>query len=236
MNITTADYIFLIFAIGLLVLMLFLYRNTKKTMKTNIKEILEEYKELKRMTSELHKDAENIKVQSKHTEVSEAEKADKKEKDDYLLREYMYEIRQKNKADIEKAINIIKEELKNDIENGLKNVAAVPKVVKPGKADKKQKKVKEVETKNEEVIKIDLDLNEEHLNILYNIAEETEEVSFWILLENYRKVFPDKERKDFQVRVRELIENNMIREAYAASGDFFFTVTNQGLIYIRQKM
>jgi uncharacterized protein YoxC len=46
MNITTADYIFLILAIGLLVLMLFLYRKTKKTMKTNIKEILEEYKEL----------------------------------------------------------------------------------------------------------------------------------------------------------------------------------------------
>jgi phage-related protein len=236
MNITTADYIFLILAIGLLVLMLFLYRKTKKTMKTNIKEILEEYKELKRMASELHKDAENIKEQSQHHELSVAEKRDKKENDDYILREYMYEIRQKNKADIEKAINKIKEELKNDIEKGLKSVAPITEAVKPGKADKKQKKVKEAKIEDEKAVEIDLDLNEEHLNILYNVAEETEEVSFWVLLENYKKVFPGKERKDFQVRVRELIENNMIREAYAASGDFFFTVTNQGLMHIRKKM
>ena len=57
-----------------------------------------------------------------------------------------------------------------------------------------------------------------------------------ILFDNYKKVFPDRERKEFQVIVRELIENNMIRESYAAAGDFFFRVTNEGLVYIRKKM
>lgn len=236
MTMTTADYFFLILAVGLLILMLFLYRNTKKAIKTNIKEILGEYKELKRMATELHKDAKNIKVQNDHPNVPVTENADKKDYDEYLLREYIYEVRQKNKADIEKAVNKLREEIKSDMEREWERVAAKTESVKPKRKEEKQKKEKEPQAKEEIAATVDLNLNEEHLNILYNIAEETEEVSFWAMLENYKKVFPDKERKDFQVRVRELIDNNMIREAYAASGDFFFTVTNQGLLYIRKKM
>ena len=105
--------------------------------------------------------------------------------------------------------------------------------LKPEEKEKPKKKEKPKEDKPKEV---ELDLNDEHLNILYNLAEETEEIALGVLFDNYKKVFPDKERKEFQVIVRELLENNMIRESYAAAGDFFFTVTNEGLVYIRKKM
>ena len=72
--------------------------------------------------------------------------------------------------------------------------------------------------------------------VINRIIEETEEIALGVLFENYKKVFPDKKRKEFQVIVRELLENNMIRESYAAAGDFFFTVTNEGLVYIRKRM
>jgi hypothetical protein len=234
MNISTADYIFLLIAAGLMVIMFVLYKRTRKEMKANIREILEEYKELKQMASELRKGAENFK--DGDYEASRNSESNKKEVDDYKdyqLREYIYEVRQKNKADIERAIKKLKEELKNDVEQKLGQTEVKAEVAAPEIKEKikKTKKPKEdVETK------MDIDLSDEHLNILYNLAEETEEVALGILFDNYKKVFPDKERKEFQVIVRELLENNMIRESYAAAGDFFFTVTNEGLVYIRKKM
>jgi flagellar basal body-associated protein FliL len=234
MNISTTDLIILLIAVGLMVVMFFLYRKTKRDMKANIREILEEYKELKKMASELHKNAENYKE-----EVSEAPhnpETSKKETDDYKdyqLREYIYEVRQKNKADIERAIKNLKEEIKHDLEQKLDQARPKPKAAIP----KRKEKIKKTKKPKEDTTgKIKLDLNDEHLNILYNLAEETEEVALGVLFENYKKIFPDKERKEFQVIVRELIEKNMIRETYAAAGDFFFTVTNEGLVYIRRKM
>ena len=203
-------------------------------MKANIREILEEYKELKQMASELRKDASNFK--DEENEAPHNPQTSKKEVDDYKdyqLREYIYEVRQKNKADIERAIKKLKEEIKNDVEQKLGQTKEKTDAVAP-KVEEKTKKA--MKPKEDAEAKIDLDLSDEHLNILYNLAEETEEVALGILFENYKKVFPDKERKEFQVIVRELIENNMIRESYAAAGDFFFTVTNEGLVYIRKKM
>jgi F0F1-type ATP synthase membrane subunit b/b' len=234
MNISTADYIFLLFAVVLMVIMFFLYRRTKRDMKANIREILEEYKELKQMASELRKDAGNFKEEE--PEVTRDPKTSQKEVDDYKdyqLREYIYEVRQKNKADIERAIKKLKEELKNDVEQKLDQSQIKVEADAPKKKDKTKKPKKPLKDTDQ---KIELDLSEEHLNILYNLAEETEEVALGILFDNYKKVFPDKERKEFQVIVRELIEKNMIRESYAAAGDFFFTVTNEGLVYIRKKM
>lgn len=234
MNISTADYIFLLIAVGLIVVMFFLYRRTKKAMKANIREILEEYKELRQMASELRKNAENNK--DGKTEAPSNPGASQKEIDDYKdyqLRDYIYEVRQKNKADIERAIKNLKEEIQIDLEKKLGQMQLEAEPVKPEKKDKPKRKEK---PREDELDKIDLDLSDEHLNILYNLAEETEEIALGVLFENYRKVFPDKERKDFQVIVRELLENNMIRESYAAAGDFFFTVTNEGLVYIRKKM
>ena len=232
MNISISDYIFLLIAVGLLVVMFFLYRRTKRVMKANIREILEEYKELKQMASELRKDAENNKEQENESprdlETPQKEVDDYKE---YQLREYIYEVRQKNKADIERAIKKVKEEIKNDIEK--KWDQAQPKAVTPKEKEKTEKKKM---PKKDKTRKIELDLSDEHLNILYNLAEETEEVALGVLFDNYKKVFPEKERKEFQVIVRELIDNNMIRESYTAAGDFFFTVTNEGLVYIRKKM
>ena len=232
MNISIADYIFLLIAVGLLVIMFFLYRRTKRVMKANIREILEEYKELKQMASELRKDAENNKEQENESprdlETPQKEVDDYKE---YQLREYIYEVRQKNKADIERAIKKVKEEIKNDIEK--KWDQAQPKAVTPKEKEKTEKKKM---PKKDKTRKIELDLSDEHLNILYNLAEETEEVALGVLFDNYKKVFPEKERKEFQVIVRELIDNNMIRESYTAAGDFFFTVSNEGLVYIRKKM
>lgn len=232
MNISIADYIFLLIAVGLLVVMFFLYRRTKRVMKANIREILEEYKELKQMASELRKDAENNKEQENESprdlETPQKEVDDYKE---YQLREYIYEVRQKNKADIERAIKKVKEEIKNDIEK--KWDQAQPKAVTPKEKEKTEKKKM---PKKDKTRKIELDLSDEHLNILYNLAEETEEVALGVLFDNYKKVFPEKERKEFQVIVRELIDNNMIRESYTAAGDFFFTVSNEGLVYIRKKM
>lgn len=202
-------------------------------MKANIREILEEYKELKQMASDLRKDTD------KHIEKNEAPPevdTRKKEDDDYhdyKLREYIYEVRQKNKADIERAIKKLKEEIKNDLEKKMEKSIPKTEVVTPEEKERKEKKTK---PKKELTAKITLDLNDEHLNILYNLAEETEEVALGVLFDNYKKVFPDKERKEFQVIVRDLIENNMIREAYKAAGDFFFTVTNEGLVYLRKKM
>jgi len=234
MNISTADYIFLLFAVVLMVIMFFLYRRTKRDMKANIREILEEYKELKQMASELRKDAGNFKEEE--PEVTRDPKTSQKEVDDYKdyqLREYIYEVRQKNKADIEKAIKKLKEELKNDVEQKMDQSQIKVEADAPKKKDKTKKPKKPLEDTEQ---KIELDFSEEHLNILYNLAEETEEVALGILFDNYKKVFPAKERKEFQVIVRELIEKNMIRESYAAAGDFFFTVTNEGLVYIRKKM
>jgi F0F1-type ATP synthase membrane subunit b/b' len=234
MNISTADYIFLLIAVGLMVVMFFLYRRTRKAMKANIREILEEYKELKQMASELKKDTKKHKEEE--GEALDNPETPKKEIDDYKdyqLREYIYEVRQKNKADIERAIKKLKEEITNDVEQKLSQAQVKTKAVAP-KAKEKSKDTKK--PKEETVVKMDLNLSDEHLNILYNLAEETEEVALGVLYENYKKVFPDKERKEFQVIVRELLENNMIRESYAAAGDFFFTVTNEGLVYIRKKM
>jgi hypothetical protein len=234
MNISTADYIFLIIAIGLLVIMVFLYRRTKKAMKANIREILEEYKELKQMARELRKDAENStegKTEAPHNPESSQKEID--DYKDYQLREYIYEVRQKNKADIDRAVKKLKEEIEVDLAKRFKETQLKTKRLKPEDKDKPKKKERPKEDKPKE---IELDLNEEHLNVLYNLAEETEEIALGVLFENYKKVFPDKERKEFQVIVRELIENNMIRESYAAAGDFFFTVTNEGLVYIRKKM
>lgn len=234
MNISTADYIFLIIALGLMVIMFVLYRRTRKAMKANIREILEEYKELKQMASELRKDAENHKEDrsdaSQNPEPSQKEIEDYK---DYQLREYIYEVRQKNKADIDRAIKKLKEEIQIDLEKKLGQAQIKAKPVKPVEKEKPKKKEK---PKDEKPKKVELDLNEEHLNVLYNLAEETEEIALGVLFDNYKKVFPDKEIKEFQVIVRELLENNMIRESYAAAGDFFFTVTNEGLMYIRRKM
>jgi len=234
MNISIADYIFLLIAVGLLVIMFFLYRRTKRVMKANIREILEEYKELKQMASELRKDAENNKEQENESprdlETPQKEVDDYKE---YQLREYIYEVRQKNKADIERAIKKVKEEIKNDIEKKWDQAQPKAKAVTPKEKEKTEKKKM---PKKDKTRKIELDLSDEHLNILYNLAEETEEVALGVLFDNYKKVFPEKERKEFQVIVRELIDNNMIRESYTAAGDFFFTVTNEGLVYIRKKM
>jgi F0F1-type ATP synthase membrane subunit b/b' len=234
MNISTADYIFLLIALGLMVVMVFLYRRTKKAMKANIREILEEYKELKQMASEFRKDSENYKEEA--PEAPRNQETSKKETDDYKdyqLREYIYEVRQKNKADIDRAIKKLKEEIKNDLEQKLDQAPPKTEAVTPARKEKTKKTKK---PKEDTAGKIELNLNDEHLNILYNLAEETEEVALGVLFENYKKIFPDKERKEFQVIVRELIENNMIRESYAAAGDFFFTVTNEGLVYIRKKM
>lgn len=204
-------------------------------MKANIREILEEYKELKAMASGLRKDAENGK-ENEETESSSNPESNQKEIDDYKdyqLREYIYEVRQKNKADIERAIKNLKEEIRNDLEQKL---GQAPPKAKAKAPEKKEEIKRPTKPKEDAVRKIELDLTDEHLNILYNLAEETEEVALGILFDNYKKVFPNKERKEFQVIVRELIENNMIRETYAAAGDFFFTVTNEGLVYIRKKM
>ncbi len=230
MNISTVDYIFLIIAVGLLVVMFFLYKRTKLAMKANIREILEEYKELKQIATELRKDADNHKEQSEAPPNSDAQKKEADDYHDYKLREYIYEVRQKNKADIERAIKKLKEEIKNDLEQKLEQALPKAEAVTAGEKEKKKK------LKKDTAGKITLDLNDEHLNILYNLAEETEEVALGVLFDNYKKVFPDRERKEFQVIVRELIENNMIRESYAAAGDFFFRVTNEGLVYIRKKM
>ncbi|MEE9502495.1 MAG: hypothetical protein V3V48_10505 [Candidatus Aminicenantaceae bacterium] len=230
MNILIVDYIFLLIAVGLLVVMFFLYKRTKLAMKANIREILEEYKELKQIATELRKDADNHKEQSEAPPNSDAQKKEADDYHDYKLREYIYEVRQKNKADIERAIKKIREEIKNDLEQKLEQAPPKAEAVTAGGKEKKKK------LKKDTAGKITLDLNDEHLNILYNLAEETEEVALGILFDNYKKVFPDRERKEFQMIVRELIENNMIRESYAAAGDFFFRVTNEGLVYIRKNM
>ena len=234
MNISTADYIFLLIAVGLLVIMVFLFRRTKKAMKANIREILEEYKELKQMASQLRKEADIDREEE--TETPRHPEAPQKEIDDYKdyqLRDYIYEVRQKNKADIDRAIKKLKEEIQIDLEQKIDKMPGKTETEKPAKKERTKKKEKPKEDRSPEV---DLNLNEEHLNVLYNLAEETEEIALGVLFENYKKVFPDKERKEFQVIVRELIENNMIRESYAAAGDFFFTVTNEGLVYIRKRM
>ena len=236
MNISTADYLFLIIAVGLLVAMFFLYRRTKKAMKANIREILEEYKELKQIASKLREDSEKYKGEvndpPRNPEKSQKEIDDYK---DYQLREYIYEVRQKNKDDIEKAFKKLKEEINKDIEQKL-DQAKVKTQSRSPKTSPKEKSQKVIQIREKPPEEIELDLSDEHLNILYNLAEETEEVALGVLFDNYKKVFPDKERKEFQAIIRELIENNMIRESYAAAGDFFFTVTNEGLVYIRKKM
>lgn len=182
-------------------------------MRTNIKEILEEYRELKEITEKLRKDADAI--------ITRSEKADGKHKDlkseSDKLREALYDVSQKSKSDIENAINSMKKELKGELTRELDKFAP----------DCPPEKVV-IKTK-------ELALSDEHINVLHQLASLKKEISLTDLYDHYFRIFPKRERKDFQVVIGYLIENNLIREAYAEAGDYYYTISNEGILHLQNR-
>ena len=145
MGLTLVDYVFGLLIVGLLIIILVLYRRNKQSLTSNIREILEEYKELKEITEKLRKDADVIIARTDEADGTHENLKSESEK----LREALFDVRQKSKADIEVAIKAMKKELKGEL---AKEVDKITPRLQP------QKEVKEVK---------ELVLNDEHINVLH---------------------------------------------------------------------
>ena len=214
MGLTLVDYFFSVLIVGLLIIILILYRKNKQSLRSNVREILEEYKELKEITERLRKDADAIITRTE--EANGSHKNLKTESD--RLREALFDVRQKSKSDIENAISSMKMELKGELIKELDKLA--PKL-QPQKDPEKTK---------------ELILSDEHINVLHQLASLKEEISLTGLYDHYLGLFPKRERKDFQVVIRELTENKLIRETYAKAGDYYYTISNEGILHLQNRM
>jgi len=214
MGLTVTDYVFGLLIVGLLIIIFILYRKNKQSLRTNIRDILEEYKELKGITEKLRKDADVM--------IARTEKADgtheNLKSESQKLREALFDVRQKSKVDIEYAINVMKKELKGELAKEIDTIAH------------KLQPQEDVPNPSEFV------LNDEHINVLHKLASLKEELSLTALYDHYSGLFPNKERKDFQVVIRQLTENNLIRETYADAADFFYTISNEGILHLQKQM
>ena len=81
----------------------------------------------------------------------------------------------------------------------------------------------------------ELALSDEHINVLHHLACVKEELSLSALYDHYMGLFPKKDRKHFQVIIRELTENNLIRETYADAGNFYYTISNEGILNLQKR-
>jgi hypothetical protein len=68
------------------------------------------------------------------------------------------------------------------------------------------------------------------------LASLKEELSLKILNDHYLGLFPNRDRKDFQLVIRELTENNLIRETYADADDFYYTISNEGIVHLKKRV
>ena len=214
MGLTLMDYVFALLIVGLLIIILVLYRRNKQSLRSNIKEILEEYRDLKEITEKLRKDADAMVARTEEADGTHENLKSESDK----LKEALFNVRQKSKADIEYAINTMKRELKGELSREFDKLT--PKL---------QPQKDTVKTK-------ELILSDEHINVLHQLASLKEEISLTGLYNHYLGLFPNRERKDFQVVIRELTENNLIREAYAEAGDFYYTISNQGILHLQNRM
>ena len=214
MDLTPIDYVFSLLIVGLLIIILILYRKNKQSLRSNIREILEEYKELKDITERLRMDADVI-----ITRTEEANGTHENLKSEsHKLKEALFDVRQKSKSDIENAIKSMKKELKGELTKEFDKLT--PKL-------QPQKEVGEVK---------ELVLSDEHIIVLHQLASLREEISLTVLYDHYLGLFPKREKKDFQVVIRELTENNFIRETYAEAGDFYYTISNEGILHLQNRM
>jgi len=214
MGFALIDYVFGLLIVGLLIIILILYRKNKQSLRSNIREILEEYKELKDITERLRKDADAIITQTEEEHGTH----ENLKSESHKLREALFDVRQKSKSDIEYAINAMKKELKGEL---TKELDKLTPQLQP------QKEVEEVKK---------LVLSDEQVNVLHKLASLKEELSHKILYDHYLDLFPNRDRKDFQAVIRELTENNLIREAYADAGDFYYTISNEGILHLQKRV
>jgi hypothetical protein len=214
MGLTFVDYLFGLLIVGILVVILVLYRRNKQSLRSNIREILEEYRELKEITEKLRKDADVIIVRT--NEADGTHEALKSESD--KLKEALFDVRQKSKTEIEHAIESMKKELRGELSKELSKIT--PKL----QPQKEENKV------------LELALNDEHINVLHKLASVKEELSLSVLYDHYSGLFPKQDRKDFQIAIRELTENNLIRETYAEAGNFYYTISNEGIFQLQKRV
>lgn len=212
MGLSSLDIVFVVLVLGLLVLMLYLYKRNKKSMKTNIREILDEYENLKEMTEKLRQDADGIIAQSRQAEGAHESLKSQSDK----LKDALFDVRQESRAEIDKAINDMKKRMKGELTKEIEGM--LPKI----QLKEEKKKVKE------------LVLHDGHINILSKLASVENELSLKVLFDHFSGSFPNKPRKDFEVAVRELAEDHLIREAYADAGDFYYTISNQGILRLER--
>jgi len=213
MGMSLEDILFVVLVLALLVLMLFLYRKSKKSMRANIRGILDEYKKLKEMAEKLRQDADGIIAQSKQAEGTHQSLKNESEK----LRDALFDVRQKNKTEMDKALNEMKKEMKGEVAKEIERM--LPKI--PPQSEKKEIK--------------ELLLSEDHVRILRKLASVENELSLKNLFDLYSESFPGKQRKDFEVVMRDLSEHLLIREAYAEAGDFYYTISNQGILQLKKQ-
>jgi hypothetical protein len=88
--------------------------------------------------------------------------------------------------------------------------------------------------KDVEAVK-ELVLSDEHVNVLHQLASVKEEITLSVLLDHYLNLFPKRDEKDFQVVIRELTENNLIRETYADTNNFYYTISNEGILQLQNR-
>lgn len=214
MGLTFMDYVFSLLIVALLIIILILYRRNKQSLRSNIKEILAEYKELKGITEKLRKDADAMILR---TEKADGNQKNLKSESD-KLKDALFDVRQKSKEEIEQAIRDMKNELKGELSKELNNLT--PKL-------RPQKEVEETRQ---------LTLSDEHMNVLHQLESQKEELSLKALYDHYLSLFPNRDRRNFQLVIRELTENNLIREAYADAGDFYYMISNKGISHLQNRM
>ncbi len=214
MGLSLVDYLFSLLIIGLLIIIFILYRKNKQSLRSNINDILEEYKELKEITARLRRDADAIITRTEEANGTQENLKSESDK----LREALYDVRQKSKSDLENAIHSMKMELKGEL---TKEIDKLTPKLQP------KKEVGEAK---------ELALSDEHINVLHQLASLSEEISLTVLYDHYLGLFPKRERKDFQVVIRELTENKFIRETYAKAGDFYYTISNEGILHLQNRM
>jgi len=214
MGLTLADYVFGLLIIGLLIIILHLYRRNKQSLRSNIRAIIEEYRELKEITEKLRKDADAV--------IARAEKADgmheNLQSESDKLKEALFDVRQRSKADIDKAIIAMKKEFRGELAKEIDRITPQLQLQKDMPTTK------------------ELELSDKRVNVLHKLAGLKEELSLSALYDHYLGLFPNSEKKDFQVVIRELTENNLIREAYAEAGDFFYMISNEGILHLQNRM
>jgi len=78
--------------------------------------------------------------------------------------------------------------------------------------------------------------NDEHINILLRLADDTEPVALEVLFTNYKREYSNKKRRDFKFVIDDLNKNRLIKLSYSIRGDSYYDITSKGLSVLRKRI